>query len=124
MLKYIIITIFLIFSCSENSMLEENNKSSNKRYSMIVGNPCNNNCIWSSYAVSMNIQEGNYDCKNVKCSCVKVNDAYTSCNPATLTSVSREDNYSIPTVPYYNQYENKFYGYSTCQNTSIAMVVI
>ena len=29
----------------------------------------------------------------------------------------------IKTLPYFNQYYNEFYGWATCQNTSIAMVL-
>ena len=62
MLKYIIIIIFIFFSCSENNNLEKTNLGSNKNIEMVVGYPCNNSCVWSSYAVNMNIQEGKYNC--------------------------------------------------------------
>ena len=123
MLKYIIIIIFICFSCSENTSLEKMKAGSNKNIEMVVGYPCNNNCVWSSYAVNMNIQEGKYNCASGKCTCVKRNDVYTLCNPENVSENSNEITNNIPLLPYYNQYENKYYGSSTCQNTSIAMVL-
>lgn len=123
MLKYITITIFFIISCSENSILEKNNNTLNKNTSMVAGYPCNNNCVWSSYAVNMNIQEGKYRCESGKCTCVKRNDVHTLCEPENFTNINNEDIDEVKLLPYYNQYENKYYGSSTCQNTSISMVL-
>jgi len=96
-----------------------------------VGATCDNQCIYSSYAVSYNIQSKQYDCVEGPCVCVKEGDAYTLCSenpePQDLWVQQTEpvpDNGQIDTtIPYYNQYDNRNHPYSTCQNTSIAMVL-
>mgnify|MGYP001176373151 CR=1 FL=1 len=96
-----------------------------------VGSSCDNDCIYSSYAVTHNIQNKQYDCIEGPCACVKEGEAYTLCNaspePENLwaqeTTNQQNNVQQSINVPYYNQYDNKHYPYSTCQNTSIAMIL-
>lgn len=94
-----------------------------------VGATCDVNCIYSSYAVEYNIQEKQYDCAEGPCSCVKENDAWQLCNKESKPDSLWQENNTQEVqeedinVPYYNQYDNDYYPSSTCQNTSIAMVL-
>ena len=104
----------------------------NKSYLEVkhVGSTCDTNCIYSSYAVTYNIQDKQYDCVEGPCACVKDGDAYTLCSDTSAPEnlwIQQEppqiQQTQIPEIPYYNQYDNRNYPYATCQNTSIAMVL-
>ncbi len=127
MIKLITFILFFttLISCSEHYELKFKHRDIEKSSDVVAGYPCNNGCIWSSYAVNMNIQEGNTTCNNGMCACVKKNDAYTLCEPYIDIdeNISTENINSIKNIPYYNQYENKYFGSSTCQNTSVAMAL-
>ena len=105
-----------------------------KSYSEVkhVGASCDSQCIYSSYAVTYNIQDKQYDCIEGPCACVKEGDAHTLCDvnsePQQLwTEQSQPQQQTVDTssnsIPYYNQYDNRNYPYATCQNTSVAMVL-
>lgn len=124
------LTIFILFfitniSCSEHYSLELQRQDVKKSEDVVAGYPCSNNCIWSSYAVNMNIQEGKTNCNNGVCACVKIDDAHTLCEPDVNVdeNIISESSKNVKLVPYYNQYENKYFGSSTCQNTSVAMAL-
>jgi len=126
MLKYTITVLFLLISCSVNEDADFKKSSFKKIDKIMSGSSCNDKCIWSTYAVNMNIQEGKYECSSGKCVCVKENNAYMLCEPAGfLNNLENNDKSKndILSIPYYNQYENEFYKSSTCQNTSIAMAL-
>ena len=135
MKKYFLMIAMLLLSCSTDleSYQGYSTDFRNKSYldKKHVGASCDNNCIYSSYAVTHNIQDKQYICVEGPCACVKEGDAYTLCNtrsePENLwaqESISQQDNVQQNiNIPYYNQYDNKHYPYSTCQNTSIAMVL-
>ena len=85
------------------------------------------NCIWSKYAVDLNIQEKTADCVEGSCACVEDGNAYILCDVGSSISQTIEQ-YNVQvienkTIPYYNQYDNTHYGWATCQNTSVAMVL-
>jgi hypothetical protein len=126
---YSLYTISALFlSCAEHHELKFNHRDIEKSENIVAGYPCNSNCIWSSYSVNMNIQEGKVNCNNGMCACVKKNDAYTLCesnisNNSPDISDNTQDVNAIKNIPYYNQYENKYFGSSTCQNTSVAMAL-
>ncbi len=103
-----------------------------KSYSEIrhVGASCDSQCIYSSYAVSYNIQDKQYDCVEGPCACVKEGDAHSLCSesPEPQSLWTEQPQPQVETsqsndIPYYNQYDNRNYPYATCQNTSIAMVL-
>lgn len=127
--SYLLIFSTLFFSCSE-SELDNNTTNTNKNQKIISGDYCSDGCIWSSYAVNLNAQSPEVACNTGYCACVKAGDIYNSCSYETsVTSQSQEVNQNNNTtqyltdIPYYNQYDNKHYGYATCQNTSVAMVL-
>lgn len=135
-MKYILLLIFssLLLNCSDELSSYQGYETDfrNKSYSETkhVGASCDNQCIYSNYAVEYNIQEKQYDCVEGPCACVKEGDAYTLCNinsePHQLWSEQPQqqlESSNNNSIPYYNQYNNKHYPYATCQNTSIAMVL-
>lgn len=131
-MKYIILFLILLFNCSDKL---SNYKGYNKDFrsksyleTRHVGAVCSNQCIYSSYAITYNIQDKQYDCIEGPCACVKENDAYTLCDEnSTVESLWSQQEQSLANnsieIPYYNQYDNINYPFSTCQNTSIAMVL-
>ncbi len=136
-MKYLIMLFltFFTFSCSDQLSSYQGYEISyrDKSYSNTkhVGASCDDQCIYSSYAVTYNIQDKQYDCVEGPCVCVKEGDAYTLCDvnasPQNLWEQQQTQQQSVLTqissIPYYNQYDNINYPYSTCQNTSIAMVL-
>jgi len=127
--SYLLIFSTLFFSCSE-SELDDNTTNTNKSQKIISGDYCSDGCIWSSYAVNLSAQSPEVECNTGYCACVKTGDIYSSCAyKTTEISQSQEVNQNnnieeyLTGVPYYNQYDNKHYGYATCQNTSVAMVL-
>ncbi len=134
-MKYItfLILSLTMINCSDQSSYytgyENNFRDKSYFEAKHVGASCNNQCIYSSYAVTYNIQEKQYNCIEGPCACVKEGDAYTLCNSQSSPEDLQLENTEVSTtnnsseVPYYNQYDNVNYPYSTCQNTSIAMVL-
>jgi hypothetical protein len=135
MKKFFLIIAILLISCASDLDTYQfyNPDFRNKSYLDVkhVGASCDNHCVYSSYAVTHNIQNKHYDCVEGPCACVKEGDAYTLCsidsepeNLLSKQSTSQQVNIQQNVdIPYYNQYDNKNYPYSTCQNTSIAMVL-
>mgnify|MGYP001388320586 CR=1 FL=1 len=116
----IIISIFISFSCSDFiSNKSEKNDSINKSINPNTGSSCNKNCVWSTYALLLNAQEVETMCSTGPCACVYEGNIYEKCNPEN----SSEEKTKIKEIPYYNQYDNENFGWATCQNTSIAMVL-
>ena len=128
----LIFNLFLNSGCStteldfSNRQLDYRNKSFiDKKH---AGSTCNTGCIWSTYAVSRSVQTPTATCHSGSCACVKDGDIFTSCEETnnfdtTFDEQSPVVNTSGEALPYYNQYDNVHYGYATCQNTSIAMVL-
>tara|TARA_B100000212_G_scaffold340416_1_gene320967 strand:- start:152 stop:979 length:828 start_codon:yes stop_codon:yes gene_type:complete len=135
MKKFFLITVIFLTSCSTDNYSYKgyNSDFRNKSYleAKHVGASCDNSCIYSSYAVNNNIQSKQYDCVEGPCACVKEGDAHALCasnsKPENLWEQSSNNqqnaNSQNISIPYYSQYDNINYPYSTCQNTSIAMVL-
>lgn len=94
-----------------------------------VGTSCAPGCIWSGYAVSMEAQEATDNCSGIPCVCVEDGDIWSLCE-AEQESNEIPDDYpesepqtEIAGVPYFFQYSNRLYPGSSCQNTSVAMVL-
>ncbi len=131
-MRYILTLFIFLCNCSEiNNDEFKNVNFRDKSYKEIkhAGSFCNTNCIWSKYAVENKIQEKQQDCIEGPCACVEEGNAYELCEQDSNinNSISQDNdiNYSTSgiSIPYYNQYDNKNYGWATCQNTSIAMVL-
>ena len=95
-----------------------------------VGTSCAPGCIWSGYAVSMGAQEAINHCVGIPCACVEDGNVWTSCEPAVAESLESlpetypdSANTRFEEVPYFFQYSNRLYPGSSCQNTSVAMVL-
>ena len=128
----LIFNLFAIIGCSTTDVdisdrqLDYRNKSfTDKKH---AGSTCTSGCIWSTYAVSRSVQVATATCHSGMCACVKDGDIFTSCeetNNFNTTETPTTPIASAPTgeIPYYNQYDNVNYGYATCQNTSVAMVL-
>ena len=115
----IIISSLISFSCSDFISNNNNPNSIEKSIRPITGSRCNKNCIWSSYALLLNAQESDTICSIGPCACVYEGNIYKKCDS---NSDILEENIIID-IPYYNQYNNNNFGWATCQNTSIAMVI-
>ena len=131
-MKYILlITSFLFLSCTDNSDFHENRsldfRQKSYQEAKHVGSYCSENCIWSKYAVDLNIQEKTASCVEGSCACVEDGNVYNLCDTSynTIQSIEPQNTQSVENkdIPYYNQYDNVNYGWATCQNTSIAMVL-
>lgn len=97
-----------------------------------VGTACAIGCIWSGYAVSMEAQEATNDCAGIPCACVENGNVWVSCETDLVNEESDiPESYPNPEpqisnstgVPYFFQYANSLYPGSSCQNTSVAMVL-
>ena len=126
--KYLFLVLFFL-GCSDTNSLESN-LSSRKSSSILPGDLCNTNCIWSKYAVEQNVQDGSVDCAGDRCACVEKGNIYNLCNPESSEAIesNSNSNNNINTempldIPYFNQYDNQISPGATCQNTSIAMVL-
>jgi uncharacterized protein YvpB len=132
-MKKIILLFVLLFSCADNILDKQDNiiDFRNKMYenSKHVGAYCSENCIWSKYAVDLNIHQTSENCVDGRCVCVENGNVYSLCDVDSTSNVDNviqttEDNHAEDkSIPYYNQYDNINYGWATCQNTSIAMVL-
>tara|TARA_B100000212_G_scaffold312262_1_gene264462 strand:- start:847 stop:1665 length:819 start_codon:yes stop_codon:yes gene_type:complete len=134
MYKYIsIITFFLCFiSCAESTTdFKATSDYRLKSYKTTSGSSCGEDCIWSRYAITSGVQNPEKMCENGECACVVEGNIYSLCNNKYTEDISydhdilQEENSAelFLDVPYYNQYNNINYPSSTCQNTSIAMVL-
>ena len=92
-----------------------------------VGTSCAPGCIWSGYAVSMEAQEATNDCAGIPCACVENGNIWISCSSVDARVNDPPDTEHQPSstggVPYFFQYSNRLYPGSSCQNTSVAMVL-
>ena len=90
-----------------------------------VGTSCAPGCIWSGYAVSVDAQEATDSCAGIPCACVEDGNVWVSCEttPRQTEPVHQETPTSDSDVPYFFQYNNSLYPGSSCQNTSVAMVL-
>jgi len=97
-----------------------------------IGTACAVGCIWSGYAVSMEAQEATNDCAGIPCACVENGNVWVSCETnSNDEEVDIPESYPDPEpqfsnsseVPYFFQYSNSLYPGSSCQNTSVAMVL-
>ena len=134
---YVVFLLFFCISCASEDSLENETisfRSKSAEYSKYVSSTCSTDCIWSLYAVEEGFQEKQHDCVEGPCACVVKDDARTLCDidatPSSLVNKDIEanadieiDSDKIKEVPYFNQYNNENYGWATCQNTSIAMVL-
>ena len=131
--------LFFVAGCSDAPV--EELSSENLRPEVVVakgdtfstvGTSCAVGCIWSGYAVSMEAQEATNDCAGIPCACVEDGNVWVSCE-----TTSRDEDRVIPEsypepepqasnsagVPYFFQYSNRLHPGSSCQNTSVAMVL-
>ncbi len=128
-MKYLLlITLILSTSCSDDTSYNYTDfREKSYQEAKYSGSYCNENCIWSKYAVDLKIQEETANCVEGPCACVENGNVYNLCE--TVTNVNNtiipQEVQSIEdkNIPYYNQYDNVNYGWATCQNTSIAMVL-
>ena len=95
-----------------------------------VGTSCAEGCVWSGYAVSMEAQIATNDCAGIPCACVENGNVWSLCDPqSTQEEVPEEYPETIAApdayvgVPYFFQYSNRLHPGSSCQNTSVAMVL-
>jgi len=115
--KLVLLFSLLALNCSDELTGYQGYESDfrSKSYSEVkhVGATCNTQCIYSSYAVSYNIQEKQYDCIEGPCACVKEGDAYTLCSQDSIPEnlwIQQEDvqesietqNNQTSELPYYN----------------------
>ena len=130
MKNYFLILFLSILGCSEISYTldDTNNVSAREKISdrPATGSYCGSGCIWSTFAITNNLQQIQETCNTGACACVISGDANSLCESSpqaeNYTNLHVESS-EIPDVPYYNQYNNKNFGWATCQNTSIAMVL-
>tara|TARA_A200000159_G_C7334579_1_gene344519 strand:+ start:3099 stop:3947 length:849 start_codon:yes stop_codon:yes gene_type:complete len=137
-MKTVLLLIFLI-GCSD-ALVEEIEDDKPRPESLVakgdtfstVGTSCAPGCIWSGYAVSIEAQESTNDCAGIPCVCVKEGNVWDSCETVNLGEVADiPESYPEPEpqvmnstgVPYFFQYSNRLYPGSSCQNTSVAMVL-
>lgn len=131
-MKYLLTVFMFLISCADIDTVPklENYRDKVHQNKTHIGSTCSTGCIWSSYAVYNNLQSASKQCEEGPCACVELGNANISCENQTEITVSSninqniivEDN-SIPELPYYNQYYNEKFGWATCQNTSVAMVL-
>ena len=94
-----------------------------------VGTSCALGCIWSGYAVSMEAQESTNGCSGIPCVCVEEGNIWNLCETEQeVADIPESYPESEPQaesagVPYFFQYSNQLYPGSSCQNTSVAMVL-
>ena len=132
-MKNILLPLLFLFSCADNVEYNSSTDYREKSFESVkyAGSYCSESCVWSKYAVDLNIQEKTANCVEGPCTCVKEGDVHTLCSassePENLWSQeSTTQQYTemqTTNMPYYNQYNNRNYPYATCQNTSIAMVL-
>ena len=131
MQTFILLLTLLLTSCASNDFYEKefdyrNKSNANKLH---AGATCSNGCIWSTFAVSNQLQQASMQCQEGPCACVVQGNAGSLCEAKSLNeSIIAEEPVpmtisGIKDIPYFNQYYNEFYGHATCQNTSIAMVL-
>ena len=91
-----------------------------------AGDTCSEGCIWSSYAVAFGAQEAEIQCGGTSCACVAEGNIYESCTQQEIEEQqedTRVSQNSKSELPYFYQYDNYISPGSTCQNTSIAMLL-
>lgn len=89
-----------------------------------VGTYCAEGCIWSGYAISAGAQEPSWDCAGVPCACVENGNIWELCDVTPEPDDPVEPDVNEPgDVPYFFQYNNNLFPGSSCQNTSVAMVL-
>ena len=132
-MKYMFIVLLFLVSCAETdfSKSDQNDyRDKNNQLKIHAGAACSSGCIWSTFAVSNSIQFSSAQCEEGPCACVTKGNANKLCEVINYNDQVLIDNdegammpSGIKTLPYFNQYYNEFYGWATCQNTSIAMVL-
>lgn len=133
MIKYFMTLVILIniIACADIEPINTSEQKDfrEKKLDEIIhaGSSCASGCIWSLYAVQQEAQGPSTDCQEGPCACVTINNIYNRCNisesPEHHVIDSVEVAYNIPVMLYYNQYDNQYHPASTCQNTSIAMIL-
>lgn len=126
-----LISFLIFFSCSDTESYKTTYQTDyrDKSYfeTLHIGETCNTGCIWSSYAVSQNVQQEQKVCVEGPCACVENGNIYNLCEEkSSIRETVEEESYfnvEMKDIPYYNQYNNANYGWATCQNTSVAMVL-
>ena len=126
LIKFVIVTT-LMSACASD--VDGNNIHVEEKSSTAInsGDSCGNSCIWSAYAVDNMIQEAQSPCGGRMCACVVEGDAHTLCEDG---SGSKPQDLTVPStqvspteMDFLSQYDNQYAGPSTCQNTSVAMVL-
>lgn len=137
-MRYIfLIAAVILLGCSDAPI--ENTDSGNLTPGVMVGKGdtfstvgtfCAAGCIWSGYAVAMEAQEAIENCAGIPCACVEDGNIWSACEiererevepehfPDSEPQVSNDSE-----VPYFFQYSNMLHPGSSCQNTSVAMVL-
>lgn len=126
-----LVILINIIACADidpsNDITQKDFREKNLDEIIHIGSSCSSGCIWSLYAVQQNAQDASAECQEGPCACVTINDIYSKCNIAKSPEQHITENdgvaYNIPVMLYYNQYNNQYHAASTCQNTSIAMVL-
>lgn len=93
-----------------------------------VGSECAPGCVWSAYAIGVGAQAATHECTGTPCACVRDGDVWSACGtqdagPRADAGVSDGPVAPAGGVPYFYQYDNSLYPGSSCQNTSVAMVL-
>ena len=132
-MKYsFLITIIVLLGCSDTPIenIDSGNLASEAALGKgdtfsTIGASCAPGCIWSGYAVSIEAQEATNECAGIPCACVEDGNVWASCEePDRQTEpVQQEEIEPTSDVPYFFQYNNTLYPGSSCQNTSVAMVL-
>lgn len=134
-MKLSLLFLFFLVSCSDipieeienNSLTPESVVAKGDTFAT-VGTSCADGCIWSGYAVSIEAQEATDDCAGIPCACVEDGNVWVTCEVAAQNRLSDTPDSEYQTsensnVPYFFQYSNQLYPGSSCQNTSVAMIL-
>jgi len=135
-MKFVVLVISLLLGCSDipientgvGNLNPETMVAKGDTFSTI-GTSCALGCIWSGYAVAMEAQEATNDCSGIPCVCVEEGNIWGLCETeqesADIPDSYPESEPQVDTsgVPYFFQYSNRLYPGSSCQNTSVAMVL-
>ena len=83
-----------------------NNPSSNRgsSTSATAGASCASGCIWSTFAVSIGVQDEAARCNGVPCACVVDGDVWSTCNATGAGASSASSNNSVPSPSFGGRY--------------------
>ena len=96
---FIFLIYVFLFSCSDTQKsYDENYDNYKSSRSVISGETCAQNCIWSSWAVTHGAQQPQKECETGYCACVVIGDIWQQCSIEDIninkdTSVAKESLY-------------------------------